>query len=50
MTIIEDYYQRILDSKCPAAIRKQLVEFYRAIPPDVEIKIIALRPPQAQFD
>ncbi len=28
MTAIENYYQRILDSKCPSAIRKHIVEFY----------------------
>ncbi|MEO0138210.1 MAG: hypothetical protein ABIL39_11075 [candidate division WOR-3 bacterium] len=28
MIIDENYYQRILDSKCPSAIRKQIVEFY----------------------
>ena len=28
MPPMESYYQRILDSKCPAAIRKQIVEFY----------------------
>lgn len=29
MTIVENYYQRILDSKYPGAIRKQIVEFFR---------------------
>ncbi len=28
MTVVENYYQRILDSKSPATIRKQLVEVY----------------------
>ncbi len=28
MTAIEDYYQRILDSKSPGTIRRQIVEFY----------------------
>ena len=29
MTIIESYYQRLLDSKQPKPIRGQVVEFYR---------------------
>ncbi|MGB9721209.1 MAG: helix-turn-helix domain-containing protein [bacterium] len=28
MTPLENYYQRILDSKCPSAVRKQIVDFY----------------------
>jgi len=30
MIIRESYYQRILDSKNPAAIRKQILEAYNA--------------------
>ncbi|MGB9721075.1 MAG: helix-turn-helix domain-containing protein [bacterium] len=30
MTPIENYYQRILDSKCPSAVRKQIVDVYNS--------------------